>query len=348
MPDQENRLYRPENATPLFPSESAKSSKSDQVTQSQSPPTSSESTPTPRNPSSPSTTTATEPSSSNPSPSPDQSPHVRDIPLSAIDVADPGNGRLCVDPDNARDLARQMAASGLINPIVVRPVGARYELIAGNTRFAAAHILGWTVIAASIRTSTDLQASTIRLAENVKRSNLTPVEEATQLNTLVEANPQGVDGVASALNVKTDWILDRLDLLMYPDSLLGHVHNKTISLAAAKRLARIQPPELQEVRIEQAAYYKIDAKTASLWLQDALATVRPDFELPEISTQIPQSEISVTTKIRCFACKENHEIQNTTPTRLCAACLTQLAEVTKDEVPSDKRLQQPYTQTNET
>ncbi len=248
-----------------------------------------------------------------------------DIPLSAIDCPDPLNGRLELDPEHVRSLAGNIAATCLMNPITVRANGDRYELIAGNSRLAAVRQLGWLVIAATVVDVPDLAADTMRLAENVRRAAISPIAEAVQLGKLVEAHPAAVDGVAQTLGVKVQWILDRLELLQYPDALIGHIHAKRISLAAAARLVRIEPQDLRETRIEQAAHFTINAKTAALWLQDSMANLDPGAPLPDFSTDSPIPKVETTISVNCFTCKLSKEFKDTVAIRLCSECLQTLS-----------------------
>jgi len=251
-------------------------------------------------------------------------PESRPIAINLIDLHDPTNGRLEPNPKATARLRDQIATDGLINPITVRTRGGRYELIAGRNRLEACRQLGWSTIPATIHDVDDYKTATMRLAENVTRSNLSPVEEALQLADLVEQNPHGIDGVAQTLGRKPNWILDRLEILAWDTPIQQAVHARKLSLAAASRLARIPDPTERQRYCEQAVIHGISARTANLWLQAAMTQTGGDIELSEKS--VLQGTTQPTDKIlqSCHLCGSPVEIAAITRIACCPSCATAL------------------------
>lgn len=251
-----------------------------------------------------------------------------DLDLSLIDIPIAANGRLHTDPKRVQILADQLARQPLLHPITVQRTGDRFALIAGKHRLAAFHKLGRPTIPALIVETTDIGAATLRLAENVTRSQLSPVEEATQLAALLAANPAGVDAVAADLGRSIDWILDRLDILTWPPPLLDHIQSRRVSLAAARLLVRITPPELRDRRITDAATHGCSARTAQLWLQTAHHD-DPNPSPPSeffASTATPIYE--TTTRTECVLCKQLQSLELTHLYRICDPCFIELTDIT--------------------
>ncbi len=90
------------------------------------------------------------------------------------------------DPKGLRDLARSMEQEGLIQPIAVRKVGDSYELVVGERRLRAAHLLDWTTIDARVIDISDEDAAVKGLIENLQRADLSPIEEARGYKQLVD------------------------------------------------------------------------------------------------------------------------------------------------------------------
>jgi len=243
------------------------------------------------------------------------------IPLISIQLDHATNARMARDPEAIRRLRDQIATSGLINPITVRVAGDHFRLIAGLNRLEAYRLLQRSEIPAHVLDVDDSAAATMRLTENLTRSNLSPVEEAAQLGDLVEATPGGVEAVAATIGRSVNWVLDRLEILTWDADLQQAVHHKKISASAAKRLARIPDPETRRNYVYQAAVHGVSARTAALWLQDAIALAQPAPPVSENSTivQIPQSPPE--TRIPCFACGTKTNIIDTHPVRLCPNCI---------------------------
>lgn len=248
----------------------------------------------------------------------------RSVKIADIKIVDEANGRALLLRDRVVALAEHLAHEPLLHPITLRDNNGVLELVAGRHRLAAFEYLGRTDIEAVIITTTEQQAAMLRLAENVSRSQLSPVEEAKQLAHLVEADADGVEGVALALGRPVNWILDRLEMMAWPADLLDHVHAKRISLAAAKTLVRIGPPELRAQRVADAANHGCSAATARLWLQHAGADNPHAAAPPIFSCQEPQIQYKTETRVICFGCQELRKVEETQLLRWCVNCLQQI------------------------
>lgn len=145
-----------------------------------------------------------------------------------------------------------------------------------------------------------------------------------QLHTLVEADPQGTIGVAQRLGRSQNWVEDRLDILTWPDALIGHVHERRISLAAAKHLSGISDPVMRDLYIADAARNGISARTAAQWRASANADAAGDDPTSEKSEEFPISPVLTTTFVVCFGCRENKSIDETRAARLCNQCALEL------------------------
>jgi len=255
---------------------------------------------------------------------PETDPVVSQVRIASININDDNNGRLCLDPRRVVELADVLAQEPLLHPITLRHTTTGLTLVAGRHRLAAYKKLGRETIPATILECDDATEATLRLTENLQRVTLSPVEQARQLAEMVSINDQGVEAVALRLARSVDWILDRLDILTWPEALSNAVHTKRIPLAAAKLLARIQPPELREQRIHDAAAHGCSAATARLWLQHAHSD-DPNAEPPPVfSSQIPDFQISETVRVICAGCNLMVKIEETELQRWCAKCLSSI------------------------
>ena len=90
------------------------------------------------------------------------------------------------DPDALQELADSIAAQGLVQPVVVRPIGDGFELVAGERRWRAAQMAGLHEIPAVVRELDDQGAAAVALIENIQREDLNPLEEARAIARLVE------------------------------------------------------------------------------------------------------------------------------------------------------------------
>lgn len=264
------------------------------------------------------------PSSFDPSPSTPPEPRTLNVPLEHIRTPDNLNGRLELQPDRLAHLVKSIIAHDLIHPITIQTTPTGYQLVAGRYRLEAFRRMNRPTIPARVITTNDHTAAGIRLAENVTRTQLTPVEEAAQLSNLVEHHPAGVDGAATITGRSTTWIQDRLDILTWPPNLQHAVHHRLISLSAAKRLARIDNPETRDTYIQHGALHGVSTRTAALWLQDANQVAPHEFTNPESPGFLAPPTIETKTLITCYMCQAKTDLNDTRSLRVCPNCLNAL------------------------
>ncbi|MDE2584337.1 MAG: ParB/RepB/Spo0J family partition protein [Betaproteobacteria bacterium] len=105
-----------------------------------------------------------------------------------IDALKPGKyqPRTRMDQGSLQELAASIQAQGIMQPILVRPIGIGYEIVAGERRWRAARLAGMTEVPTLVREIPDEAAAAMSLIENIQRENLNPLEEAMGLQRLVD------------------------------------------------------------------------------------------------------------------------------------------------------------------
>lgn len=296
------------------------SSLSDTPTQSHCPENGSPdtSTLTPDSPTSPSTTT--EPSPSDPPDAPPIQHQVRQTPLYLIQTPDPKNARLQTDPEHIRQLASDFQQHGQLHPITLAPNDDGYTLVAGNNRLLAAKLLGWETIASIVISQNRMTVASVRLAENLTRANLSPIEEAVQLNELIQLHPFGLQGIAQVVDRRPEWILGRLDLLDWPPNLQEQIHAGRISMTAGAHLAKIHDHEKRDRYIRHAANHGISAATASLWRREADTDFLRESKTSEFCAFSPERELPGKRQALCRICGQLIQIHDITVLHCCTSC----------------------------
>ena len=182
-------------------------------------------------------------------------PHFRDVPVGMI-RPNPDQPRKRFDPDSIEVLARSLADTGVIQPLIVRPLDdGRYELIAGERRWRAAQHAGLETVPALIRDEDEIQRMQIALIENMAREDLNPVEEARACAALVEELGVSKEELGRRLGRSRVAISNLVRLLDLPDEVLALLedgslsegHGRAILLrsrepASARRWRRPRPP----------------------------------------------------------------------------------------------------------
>ncbi len=151
------------------------------------------------------------------------------------------------DPDSLRELADSIAAQGVIQPIVVRPVeNERYELIAGERRWRAAQQAGLDEIPVVIKDVTEEAAMAMGLIENIQREDLNPLEEANALSRLLLEFELTHQAVARAVGKSRTTVTNLLRLLELNEDVKGLVEKGQLEMGHARSLLGLKGDKQSE------------------------------------------------------------------------------------------------------
>ncbi|MDG6917066.1 MAG: ParB/RepB/Spo0J family partition protein [Nitrososphaerota archaeon] len=117
-------------------------------------------------------------------------------------------------PGDVGDLVDSVKEKGILEPVLARPIGGRYELVVGSRRFEASKIAGLKKIPTIVRPMTDEEAIVVSLVENIQRREIEPEEEYDAILALKRVNPRAYgtsDQVAKALGKSRKYVDDRLN-----------------------------------------------------------------------------------------------------------------------------------------
>ncbi|MDO9486107.1 MAG: ParB/RepB/Spo0J family partition protein [Actinomycetota bacterium] len=165
-----------------------------------------------------------------------------ELPLDAI-VPNPRQPRSVFDEEALTELVNSIASIGLLQPVVVRPAGTGYELVAGERRWRASGLAGLTVIPAIIRQTEDDALLRDALLENLHRANLNPLEEAAAYQQLLEDFGCTQEELASRIGRSRPQVTNTLRLLKLPPEVQLRVAAGVISAGHARALLSLQDPE---------------------------------------------------------------------------------------------------------
>ena len=136
-------------------------------------------------------------------------------------------------PEALAELAQSIRDKGILQPLLVRPRGEHFEIVAGERRWRAAQLAGLSEVPVIIRDLADRDALEIAIVENLQREDLGPLEEARAYQTLLD---QGLnqEGVAKAVGKGRSTIANALRLLSLPEAALNALENGEISAGHAR------------------------------------------------------------------------------------------------------------------
>ena len=172
-------------------------------------------------------------------------PTFEQLSLDRIDP-NPRQPRGSFDEEPLQDLTTSIEAVGVLQPIVVRPSGERYQIVMGERRVRAARAAGLERIPAIVRTTEDDQMLRDALLENVHREDLNPLEEAAAYEQLLLDFGITQEELAARLGRSRPVIANAMRLLRLPGSVQRRIAARTLSAGHARAVASLEDPVQQE------------------------------------------------------------------------------------------------------
>src|SRR6188508_3450065 len=185
--------------------------------------------------------------------SPTRSVGVRIIPIDHIEP-NPEQPRMVFEPEALNELAASIREHGVLQPILVRPLGPNtYQIVAGERRWRASRLAGLETIPALIEEIDDDTALEIAIIENLQREDLTPLDEAAMYDRMVHEHGYSIRKLADKLGKDKGYLENRLRLAGAPPEIRELVSLRKDSLSHAYELMKIEDPKKRRRLTDQVA-----------------------------------------------------------------------------------------------
>jgi ParB family chromosome partitioning protein len=205
---------------------------------------------------------------------------VTTVPVRAIKISG-HQPRKNFPADALEELARSIQSKGVLQPILVQPVGDdEYTVVAGERRFRAAKLAGLAEIPVLIRSFSELEKTEIALIENLQREDLSPVEEAQGFKTLIDVGNLTQEEVAQRVGKNRATVANSLRLLKLPDEILEALDKGRISAGHARALLAVEDNTAQKKLfrriIEQELSVREVEKEAAKTQEQSVKNIPPE------------------------------------------------------------------------
>jgi ParB family transcriptional regulator, chromosome partitioning protein len=207
---------------------------------------------------------------------------VRDIPLEKI-VPNPAQPRMTWHEDTLAELGASIREHGVLQPILVRPAGEEYEIIAGERRWRASKLAGKETVPAIVERFDDATALEIALIENLQREDLSPLDEAVIYKKMTGELGYSIRNLATKLGKDKGYVENRLRLASAPDDVREMVGQRYDTLSAAYELMKVDNKRRRQALAKQI----IAGKLTLLRLHDRVERILH----PGEKTSKPESAI---------------------------------------------------------
>ena len=192
------------------------------------------------------------------------------LDLVSIDT-NPHQPRKEFDELEIADLADSIREHGVIQPLVVRLTGDRYQLIAGERRLRAAQAAGWERVPVQVRDVTDQQMAEIAIVENVQRKDLNPLEKAACFQKYLQDYSCTQEELASRIHIDRSTIANLIRLLELPEQVKKMVSKSEITQGHARALLPLGDEDRQIDFAYRVRAESLSVRAIEQMVQDSLA-----------------------------------------------------------------------------
>ena len=185
--------------------------------------------------------------------------------------------RLSFDENGLNELAESIRQHGIIQPLVLRKVADKYEIIAGERRYKAAYIAGLTKVPAVIINLNDNESAEVAIVENIQRRNLSPIEEAKSYKKLLDRGYLTQDQLAGRMGKTQATISNNLRLLNLDEKVQDALLNNKISERHARSLLRVEDKEEQRKLLDEIINNRLNVRDTEELINRKLGKVTDNF-----------------------------------------------------------------------
>lgn len=217
---------------------------------------------------------------------------VQQIAVTKI-LANPFQPRKIFDETAIEELASSIIEHGIIQPIVVRKSGRKYEIVAGERRYRAAKLAGLAEVPVIVKDFTEQQMMEVAILENLQREDLTPIEEAEAYNSLIDKLNFTQDDLAKRLGKSRPHIANLIRLLQLPDEIRDFVNEGKLTMGHGRALLGLKNKRRIPEVANKVIRDHLNVRQLEKYIQDINETVSRETKAPnkDIHTEATESQL---------------------------------------------------------
>ncbi|MGA3129215.1 MAG: ParB/RepB/Spo0J family partition protein [Terracidiphilus sp.] len=205
----------------------------------------------------------------------------REIPIDQIDP-NPFQTRSQVNQEKLTELAASIAANGVVQPILVRPLASgRFQLIAGERRWRASKLAGKNTVPAILRQVSDEQAMEITIVENLQRADLNPMEQARAFERLAREFHMTQEQMAQRTGKDRATVANFLRLLKLPSTVQTRVEAGELTFGHARALLAFESADEMETAAQRIAALSMSVRQTENYVQGLIDPSRKGKKEPK-------------------------------------------------------------------
>jgi len=211
--------------------------------------------------------------------------------------------RLTFDEEALNDLANSIKEHGIIQPLILRDLGSKYEIIAGERRYKASTIAGLTEVPAIVGSMDDQTSAELALIENIQRKDLTAIEEAKSYKKILDMGNFTQEELAKRMGKSQSTVANKMRLLSLTNEVQMALMNNLISERHARCLLQIKDEDKQKEVLNKIITERMNVRDTDDYIKNMLGIKKEELPPVEKEAEIVIPNILETSKI------ENVEIK---------------------------------------
>lgn len=231
-----------------------------------------------------------------------------------------------IGESDLEELVVSIRSQGILQPLLLRIMDERFEVVAGHRRFLAAKRVGLDEVPAFCKVMSDEECLLIRATENLQRKDLTPVEEGKQYWRLMERCRMTIDKISKIVGKSPGVIKRRIDLLRMPETFQRALHQAQINVSVAEELWACPDEGYRDYLLQMAIEHGVTKEVARMWVADRQKELRAKevqsgggCEYRSIGEPEPIFRA-------CEACRDPVDLGKMRELRLCRECYMKIME----------------------
>ena len=227
---------------------------------------------------------------------------INKLPIDSIE-ANPFQPRSVFDAARLAELSQSIRANGIIQPLIVRKVGEKYHLVAGERRWRAARLAGLAEVPVVVQNLSDAKVLEVALIENIQREDLNPIEIATAFEKLSGDLGLSHEEIGQRTGKERSTITNMLRLLRLPGAIQLMLAEKRLSMGHARAILALPDDDLQTEVAEKAVSQGLSVRQVEQMVQkmtqtrEAKKSAEAEID-PNVKAAILELENALGTKVR--------------------------------------------------
>lgn len=235
--------------------------------------------------------------------------------------------RTDLSPETLQDLISSIRQFGIIEPLVVKRVGERFEVIAGHRRLVSAEHAGLIEVPCYIFNVAPEEAEFVKIHENMYREEINPSDQAEHFSYLIQQYKLSPAKIAKLIGKSETFVSERLQILSYPEELREALDLGKIKYSVAREFYRIKDIDKLREYLNYAIRSGIVPSLAKQWVEDYNREKIPFTPAPETGEENGEPPAYIEQQTTCVYCTETLKLSEAEIVYMHPICLT---EVTKN------------------